>query len=204
MKKMISKKKARPVAAGTPVAKVSGSAPKSRETKVSESAADAPKPAPVAAAPVRASGVALEAGVAERILKDIAALRELLAPKPVASGDAAIESSVDSLRRLLTELIESRLEGVAVKVAAVRLLASTVRADPRLLELIDGLMTELGAVRFEAQRLDYVDPLIHRITAERSDASAPDGVVLETLQPGFRTARGLVAAKAEVTVNRRS
>ena len=50
--------------------------------------------------------------------------------------------------------------------------------------------------------MDFVDPLIHVVVEERRVDSAPDGVVLETLRPGYRTARGLVVCKAAVAVNR--
>jgi molecular chaperone GrpE (heat shock protein) len=73
-----------------------------------------------------------------------------------------------------------------------------------MVERLDHLLETLGAVRFAAEPMDIVDPLIHVVLEERRDASAPDGVILEALRPGYRTARGLVVGKAAVAVNRRS
>jgi molecular chaperone GrpE (heat shock protein) len=161
------------------------------------------KPAPAAAkAPV---APVLEPGSESRILRELSVVRSLL-ERPVAAQlaqDAMLESFVDSLRRLLCELIEARQDAVVARLAGIRAMAATIRSDHRILESLDGLMTELGAATFNAQRLDYVDPFIHRVVAESCDESAPDGVVLETIQPGFRTTRGAVVAKAEVVVNRR-
>ena len=56
---------------------------------------------------------------------------------------------------------------------------------------------------FCAERLEWVDPLIHVVAGEREDEDAPDAVVLETIRPGYRTARGTVVSKAAVVVNRR-
>jgi hypothetical protein len=142
----------------------------------------------------------------DQIIAQMAELKkmvEALAPRPVAP-EAALESYVDSLRRLLAELIEARQDGVVVRLAAVRTLAVSAKADPRVLAAMDGLLEELGAAPFQAQRLDFADPLIHKVVEERTDPAAPDGVVLETLQPGFRTGRGMVVAKASVAVNRRA
>ena len=131
-------------------------------------------------------------------------LERLSAPPPTA--DAALESGVDSMRRLLTELLESRMDPVIAEVAAIRSLAASetkgkVRA---VVDRLDLLLNDMGAVRFEAQRLDYFDPLIHQALAERHDVNAPDRVVLETVVPGYRTCRGRVVAKAGVAINRRA
>lgn len=154
-------------------------------------------PARKAAMPAEAPGALLEA---------VAALHSLVQsrlPQPPA-GDRALEDSVDSLRRLLSELIEARMDSVARDVAAVRGMAAKARAEGGLLEALDALLEKLGAVRFEARRLDYLDPLIHRAVGERADAGAADGVIVEAVQPGYRTARGSVLSKADVIVNRRN
>jgi molecular chaperone GrpE (heat shock protein) len=159
------------------------------------------------AAPPIASAQAPEA-TTQGILAELASLRRILerisAPPP--SADAALESGVDSMRRLLTELLESRLDPVIAEVAAIRSLAASetkgrIRA---VIDRLDLLLNDMGAVRFEAQRLDYYDPLIHQVLAERHDADAPDRVILETVVPGYRTCRGRVVAKAGVAINRRA
>jgi hypothetical protein len=176
----------------------------------------AKKPAAVAKTPAKKGGACSEpaavAGVAQpasagtvQILSELAGLRKLvesLFPAPV-SADTALESSVDSLRRLLAELVEARQEGVVARLTMIRTLGAFLKADHRLLEAIDGMLADLGALRFQAQRLDYVDPLIHKVVGERTDSGVPEGLILETLQPGFRTGRGVIVAKAEVIVNRR-
>jgi hypothetical protein len=170
------------------------------------------KPAKPAATPVavkspskpQPAANAKAAGPQADLLGEIREVRTLLSRlvEPPRSGQAALESGVDSLRRLLSEMMESRTESVVSSLAAIRGLA--VKGDARAVEAIDRLLAELGAVRFVAARLDYVDPLIHRVAGERADTGAPDGVILDTLQPGFRTGRGAVVAKAAVIVNRRS
>ena len=151
----------------------------------------------------------VSAPAAEQMLKELRAelasvsqtLQKIAAP-PVAA-DAALESSVDSVRRLLSELIESRLEPVIAQVAAIRELVISAPRAREAVERIEALLADLGALRFEAKRLDYFDPLIHQAVAERRDPAAPEGVVLETLMPGYRTGRGHIVAKARVAVNRK-
>jgi molecular chaperone GrpE (heat shock protein) len=143
----------------------------------------------------------------QKILAELASLRRMLEKisAPLPSGDASLEGSVDSMRRLLTELLESRLEPVIVEIAAIRSLAASASKGkiPSVVDRLDLLLNDLGAVRFEARRLDYFDPLIHQVVGERHEADAPDRVILETVVPGYRTGRGQVVAKARVTINRR-
>jgi hypothetical protein len=121
-------------------------------------------------------------------------------------ADAALESSVDSLRRLLSELIEQRMEAVVRDLVDIRRQAAAVaqRKGAGIIERLDHVLESLGAIAFEAEPMDAVDPLIHAVTEERQKADAPDGVILETVRPGFRTARGVVVCKAAVAVNRRA
>jgi molecular chaperone GrpE (heat shock protein) len=121
-------------------------------------------------------------------------------------ADAALESSVDSLRRLLSELIEQRMEAVVRDLVDVRrqTAAVTQRKGTGIIERLDQVLESLGAIPFEAEPMDAVDPLIHAVTEERQQVDAPDGVILETVRPGFRTARGVVVCKAAVAVNRRA
>jgi hypothetical protein len=127
-------------------------------------------------------------------------------PKASASDDAQLESGVDSMRRLLSELLESRLDPLIAEVAAIRTLAASEAEGKAgsVVDRLDLLLNDMGAARFEAQRLDYYDPLIHVVLEERRDAGAPDRVILETVVPGYRTQRGRVVAKAGVAINRRS
>lgn len=121
---------------------------------------------------------------------------------PVSTGTM---EEVDALRRVLGDLMESRMNDVIRELVTIRNTAASAGGEARrVMEQMDTLLADLGAMKFEAERLEYVDPLIHTVSREVSDASLPDGVVVETLRPGFHTGRGIVVAKALVTVNRRS
>jgi hypothetical protein len=146
-----------------------------------------------------------------RSLKDV--LEKFATPSTGTAGagrvgatDTALEGTVDSLRRLLSELIEQRTESVVRDLVDVRREAANLSAGGHggMVERLDHLLEALGAVRFEAEPMDVVDPLIHVVLEERRDTDAPDGVILEALRPGYRTGRGLVVCKAAVAVNRRS
>jgi len=119
---------------------------------------------------------------------------------PMRSAADALEGAVDSMRRLLSELLEQRLESIARELADVR--RALAGSDPASgIEQLDDLLDRLGAVRFSAEPLDVVDPLIHTVVAERPGNGVPRGVVVEAVRPGFRSSRGLVLAKAAVAVS---
>jgi hypothetical protein len=128
--------------------------------------------------------------------------RERAAPALAPPADAILDGAVDSLRRLLGELLEQRLESVAREVAEVRRQVASGMDAERVLGVIDELLHGLGALRFSAEPMDVVDPLIHAVVEERRVAGVPPGVILEAVRPGFRSGRGLVLAKAAVTVSR--
>jgi hypothetical protein len=136
------------------------------------------------------------------ILRELREIRLMLAQdRAVAtSADAALEDGVDSLRRLLSEMIERRMEWVLSRVVALR---TAVTEAPRVVREIDGLLEELGAIRFTAQSMDHVDPLIHVVVDERKTTGGPEGVILETVRPGYRTSAGTILSKACVAVSRR-
>jgi hypothetical protein len=115
--------------------------------------------------------------------------------------DEALDAGMDAIRRTVGEMMDMKLESVMRRLAAIRAAAAT--PDATAVSLVDDLMADLGALKFDAGRLDFMDPLIHSIVEERSIAEAPDGVIVECLRPGFRTARGVVILKACVAVNRR-
>jgi molecular chaperone GrpE (heat shock protein) len=125
---------------------------------------------------------------------------------PPKTGRGELEDSVDSLRRLLSELIEQRMEGVVQQLADIRREASSLsgKEGARLAARLDDLLESLGAERFEAETMDVVDPLIHVVVAERRQEDAPDGVIVETVRPGFRTSSGRVICKAAVAVSQRA
>jgi hypothetical protein len=143
----------------------------------------------------------------DAILQELRGVKRIIEQiaTPPSEIDAALDASVDSLRRLLSELIEQRMESVVRDLVDIRREAASLagRDWTRIVARLDELLEGLGAVRFEAEPMDVVDPLIHVVVDERQQANVPDGVILETLRPGYRTARGLVVCKAAVTVNQR-
>jgi hypothetical protein len=151
----------------------------------------------IPAAKVKDSGV-------DALRSDIAALRIAVEKSlsPIASG--ALDE-VDALRRVLGYLFESKTEEIIRALVVIRNASAALpHARPDLTEQIDALLANLGAVKFEAERLEYVDPLIHTITRDVRDEKLDDAVIVEAIRPGFRTARGVVIAKALVAINRRT
>jgi hypothetical protein len=144
---------------------------------------------------------------AEEILCELRAVRAAVAPKDRHASDeeGGLASAVDSMRRLLSELLERNHEAVLRDLVPIRLaLADSRHLDPAAaVGRLDQLMDRLGAIAFSAQKLDFVDPVIHEIKGERHEAGLPEGVVAESLRPGFRSASGVVLTKAWVAVNRR-
>jgi molecular chaperone GrpE (heat shock protein) len=123
------------------------------------------------------------------------------APPVAQPVEAMLDGAAESLRRLLGELLEQRLEAVAREAAAVHREVAAGADRERVLGLLDDLLQGLGASRFTAQPLDVVDPLIHAVVEERRADGVPSGVILEAVRPGFRSGRGLVLARAAVTVS---
>jgi hypothetical protein len=169
-----------------------------------------PKPLPKKPirAPARKTAAKAPAAPATPNLQaELAVLRALveerLAPPPRPA--AGLEEEADLIRRLLSDIVDRRAEGLIRDLAAVRNRVAAVDhpAARDAVADLDLLLDRLGAERFDAQALDHVDSLIHTVGREVHDPSQPDGVVLESLRPGFRTGRGLVAARALVSVNRR-
>lgn len=199
-----------------PVRGTAASEPVSKKTTVRRqkpaAKADAQNPTVDAARPPEApAGVGVAGDVADprldtivEELRGVKRLVEQLAFSP-REGDAGLDASVNSLRRLLTELMEQRMESVIKDLAEVRREAASLARDEsqHIVSRLEALLERLGAVRFEAEPLDVVDPLIHVVVDERQQENVPEGLILETLRPGYRTARGLVVSKAAVAVNQR-
>ena len=144
------------------------------------------------------------ASALESIRQEVAALRTHLVKSmaPVTTGTL---EEVDALRRVLNDLMDARMNDVISELVGIRNTAASCGGEARrVTEQMDTLLSDLGAMKFEAERLEHVDPLIHTVTREISDSHLPDGVVTETIRPGFHTGRGIVVAKALVAVNRRS
>lgn len=140
----------------------------------------------------------------EALRQEITALRTQFSRQmaPVTTGSM---EEVDALRRVLNDLMEARMNDVIRELVTIRNSAASAGGEARrIAEQMDALLSDLGAMKFEAERLEHVDPLIHTVSREVSDASLPDGIIMETLRPGFHTPRGIIVAKALVAVNRRA
>jgi GrpE protein len=159
-------------------------------------------PQPEAPAP-RATRSSSDAG--DTVLRQLGELKAMVAQllTPTVRDDDGLEGSVDSLRRLLSELIEERMETTLTELVRLRqdAAAPTDANRGRLVQRLDDVLATLGAVRFDAEPLDLVDPLIHTIVEERHAQGHPEGVILQMLRPGYRTARGRLLCKAAVVVS---
>lgn len=176
-----------------------GVKPVAAKTRAKAAKPAAKIPALNAPAPEKSITISLES-----IRQEVSALRTQLAKNmtPVTSGTL---EEVDALRRVLNDLMEARMNNVIRELVTIRNAAASAGSNARqVTEQMDALLADLGAMKFEAERLEYVDPLIHAVTREVTDASLPDGVVTETVRPGFYTGHGIVVAKALVAVNRRA
>ena len=168
----------------------------------------APKAKPVAPAkPAGAAPAALSPDLLAELLAEFRAHRARVEPVPIASPRTAIilDQSVETFRRMLGDLIEHRMESVIEQLVQLRLDLEYASAGAltRIVQEMDRVLDDLGAARFEAENLDYFDPLIHLMVEERPHPTAPEGTVAATLRPGFKTSRGRVVAKARVAVHRK-
>jgi molecular chaperone GrpE (heat shock protein) len=164
-------------------------------------------------APVSSKPDANPATLGLEILDEVRALRTALldtAPSPLPASsshaDSDLESAVAAMRRLLSEWMERHTEQFLRELSVIRdAIANPNRLDPTdALQRIDRLFERLGASPFSPRKLDFVDPAIHEIVAERNLPDVPEGVVVETLRQGLRAPGGLMICKAWVAVNRRN
>jgi hypothetical protein len=191
---------------------------KSTPLKSSKAASAAKRkagPKPAAKPPVSASKPTPKATLAPKpapaktsldvadILAELKAIRGLL-EKPAGAAAGTLDE-VDAVRRVIGDLMEARMEQVIRDIVSIRnAVASLAGANVKpLVAQVESLLADLGAIRFEAEPLEHVDPLIHAVTREAHEARVPDGVIVESLRPGFTTGRGAIVAKALVSVNRR-
>jgi hypothetical protein len=126
------------------------------------------------------------------------------APEPpvaVRPVEAMLDDAVGPLRRLLGDLLEERLEAAARDLSAIRCELDVGAELNSVRARLDDLLAQLGAVRFTAEPMDVVDPLIHTIVEERAVQGVPAGVIVEAVRPGFRSGRGLVLCRAAVVVS---
>jgi hypothetical protein len=141
------------------------------------------------------------------LLAEFRAHRARVETTPIPSPRTALllDQSAETIRRMLGDLIEQRMESVIEQLVQLRLdLESASTAGlTRIIQSMDRVLDDLGATRFDAEILDYFDPLIHLVVEERTNPTEPEGTVAATLRPGFKTSRGRVVAKARVAVHRK-
>lgn len=136
----------------------------------------------------------------------LAALGQLQAAVDRMSAPLAADPEVDAwtpaLHRLLSELMEGRLEVLARGVVdAVGCLEAGRQTQAR--ETLDRVLDAMGVAAFEPGLMDRIDPLICNVVEECVSDNTPEGAVVKTVRPGFRTRRGRVLRKATVAVARR-
>ncbi len=208
----INESKAAPTSQTAPARPASVIAERKRPAPVKSSAAPAKLPAEIAPLPDGGErgiqGVRGDLRDLKEMMQKLASQTSALADtfRAPAPADEPLDGAMNSLRRVLSDLLEDHVESIIKDLVDVRRDAASLAggAGARLLERLDHTLQKLGAVRFEAETMDVVDPLIHVILEERHDTTVPDGVILAALRPGFRTGRGLVVCKAGVAANRRA
>jgi molecular chaperone GrpE (heat shock protein) len=157
--------------------------------------------APKAAKAVMSAPVPGEALAA--LTAEVAAVKARLL-KEQETAPLGSDEEYDALRRLVNDLLERRMERVVRDLVEIRNAACMVAGAEAVAQALDAVLERVGAVRFEGQRLDHVDPLIHAVSRETHELDLPDGVIAASVRSGFRTARGVILAKAQVAVNRRT
>ena len=134
------------------------------------------------------------------LLKDIH--RDLAPVSKEHAELSAIEAGVSSIRRVLSEMLDSKFQSVAFRLAEIKGLMSS--DNQHVHDLLDALLEDTGATRFAPERLDYFDPLIHMAVRESSDLALPAGVVSEVVTAGYKVPSGKIICRAKIVLNRRS
>lgn len=165
------------------------------------------KTKPVANAKPAPAAKSASPDLISELLAEFRAHRARVETTPIPSPRTALllDQSAETIRRMLGDLIEQRMESVIEQLVQLRLdLESASTAGlTRIIQSMDRVLDDLGATRFDAEILDYFDPLIHLVVEERTNPTEPEGTVAATLRPGFKTSRGRVVAKARVAVHRK-
>ena len=136
------------------------------------------------------------------LITELASLRASIDKRSPTLNHAGPMDEVDVIRRVLADIMENRMSAFLQRLACIRQSIPVQSQD--VLDRMDALMQDMGAVAFEAERLEHLDPVIHSVGREVHDPQLPDGVIAGTLHPGFRTAQGQILSKALVSINRRT
>ncbi len=128
---------------------------------------------------------------------------------------APLDRATATFQRLVAEVVDQQLSEMLPPLIDLRneLVQRTDHGAPaeaadsefcqRGSRTLDHVLTLAGATAFEARVGEKFDPLIHLAVGETCRPDLADGAVAESLQPGFRSARGKVLVPAKVKVNRR-
>lgn len=131
----------------------------------------------------------------------ISQLRETVIAKCMHPAINCTADEVNAIRRVIADILEGRMIGILQKLASLR---QSVPLDAvELANRVDALLEDLGAIRFTAEKIEHMDPVIHAVGKEIHDPEVPDGVIVSTIRPGWRTAQGQILARAVVSLNRR-
>jgi molecular chaperone GrpE (heat shock protein) len=128
---------------------------------------------------------------------------------------APLDRATATFQRIVAEVVDDQLSEMLPPLVALRNeMARRAGADDtatagdgefahRGCETLDHVLKIAGAQSYDARPGEPVDPVIHLAVGETSRGDLAAGVVAETIQSGFRTARGKVIVQAKVRVNRR-
>lgn len=130
-----------------------------------------------------------------------------------------IDRATAMFQRLVTEIMDERFGEMLPTLVALRAeMDQRARAEgfdgdgaesahgeffARGTQMLDQVLANADVQAFQPRAGDAYDPLIHLAVGETHRDDLPDGVVSETFQEGYRTARGKVIQTARVKVNRR-
>jgi len=138
------------------------------------------------------------------MMSELQAMRGLMERwmNPAEKADTDLDKSMDVIRRLLGDLVDTRMEEMLKRLTGIVALAAA-KGHEEVVEALDSVLADAGVIRFSPSCLDFPDLFICRIAGDRVDAAAAEGAIVEVIEPGYRTARGTVLAKAAVIINRR-
>jgi hypothetical protein len=138
------------------------------------------------------------------MMAELQAMRGLMErwANPAAQGDTDMDKGMDVIRRLLGDLVDARMEEVLKRLAGIVSLAAA-KGHEEVVEALESVLADAGVIRFSPACLDFPDLFICRIAGDRADDAAAEGAIVDVVEPGYRTARGTVLAKAAVIINRR-
>lgn len=136
------------------------------------------------------------------LAQQISQLRESIFERFPHPSIHSTADEVNAIRRVIADILEARMFAVLQKLAALR---QSVPLDAsELANRVDVILEDLGAIRFTAERIEHLDPVIHEVGKEVHETQVPDGVIVSTIRPGWRTAQGQILARAVVSLNRRT